>query len=188
MADGANVRVLGFAGSIREKSFNKGLLHTAVDLAPEGMTLETFDIAPIPLYNEDVRDAGYPEAVQQFAARIEAADAILIVTPEYNHSFPGVLKNAIDWLSRPPITPLTGKPVSMMGTSLGMLGSVRSQAQLRQVLACLNMVPMNKPEVFIGGAPSKFDENSRLVDEAALEFVKTHLAALRDWTIRVRQG
>jgi chromate reductase len=188
MADGSTVRILGIAGSLREKSFNKYLLRTAVANAPEGMTIDTFDIAPIPLYNDDVREAGYPEPVLQFVKAIEAADGILIVTPEYNHSVPGVLKNALDWVSRAPVTPLAGKPVSMMGASLGQLGTVRSQAHLRQVLACLNMFALNKPEVFVGGAPGKFDEDGRLTDEAALGFVKTHLEALRDWTLRVSRG
>lgn len=115
MADLQTVRVFGFAGSLRKGSYNRMALRAAGDLLPPGMTLETFDLTPIPPYNEDVRALGFPAPVQEFRDRIAAADALLIVTPEYNYSMPGVLKNAIDWASRPPSQPFDGKPVAIMG-------------------------------------------------------------------------
>ena len=110
---------LGIAGSLRRGSFNAATLRTAQELAPAGMTIERFDIAPIPLYNEDVRQQGFPAPVEDLRARIKAADGLLIVTPEYNYSIPGVLKNAIDWASRPPEQPFDGKPIGVMGASAG---------------------------------------------------------------------
>ena len=120
------IRVLGFAGSLRKASFNAGLLRAAQEMLPDGMALEVFDLLPIPLYNADVEAHGFPEAVTRFRERIAAADALLIATPEYNYSIPGVLKNAIDWASRPPgNTPLDGKTVALMGASPGMMGTSR---------------------------------------------------------------
>lgn len=115
MTDLQTVRVLGFAGSLRKGSYNRMALRAAGELLPGGMSLETFDLAPIPLYNEDVRAMGFPAPVQEFRDKIAAADALLIVTPEYNYSVPGVLKNAIDWASRPPEQPFDGKPVGDHG-------------------------------------------------------------------------
>src|ERR1700682_2430991 len=114
MSDDTTLNVLGFAGSLRKASYNKAALRAAQELVPPGMTIEAFDLAPIPLYNDDVRQQGFPPPVADFRARIKAADALLIVTPEYNHSIPGVLKNAIDWASRPPDQPFNGKPIALM--------------------------------------------------------------------------
>ena len=135
MADLQTVRVFGFAGSLRKSSYNRMALRAAGDLLPPGMTLETFDLAPIPPYNEDVRALGFPAPVQEFRDRIAAADALLIVTPEYNYSMPGVLKNAIDWASRPPSQPFDGKPVGHHGGKPGhaghSAGPVSSAPELR---------------------------------------------------------
>ena len=135
MSDGGTVRILGIAGSLRRGSFNAATLRAAQELAPAGMTIESFDIAPIPLYNEDVRQQGFPAPVEDLRARIKAADGLLIVTPEYNYSIPGVLKNAIDWASRPPEQPFDGKPIGVMGASAGTIGhrarAVSSAAVLR---------------------------------------------------------
>ena len=118
MSGGGTVRILGIAGSLRRSSFNAATLRAAQELAPSGMTIESFDIAPIPSYNEDVRQQGYPAPVEDLRVRIKAADGLLIVTPEYNYSIPGVLKNAIDWASRPPEQPFDGKPIGLMGASM----------------------------------------------------------------------
>lgn len=182
----APIRVLGFAGSLRKASYNAALLRAAGEMLPDGMTLEIFDLAPIPLYNDDVEARGFPEAVARFHERIAAADALLIATPEYNYSIPGVLKNAIDWASRPPgKTPLDGKPVALMGASPGMMGTSRAQYHLRQICVFLNLLPLNKPEVFIAQAHQKFDADGRLTDQPTRQFLRQLLEKLADWTERV---
>ena len=181
----AAVKVLGICGSLRKGSYNAAALRAAQELAPDGLTIETFDIAPIPIYNEDVRAEGLPPAVEQFRERIRAADALLFVTPEYNYSVPGVLKNAIDWASRPPEQPFAGKPVAIMGATPSVLGTARAQYHLRQILVFLDMHPINKPEVMIAAASGKFDAAGRLTDEATRDFVRQLLTALRDWTRRL---
>jgi chromate reductase len=185
MSADTTLNVLGFAGSLRKASYNKAALRAAQELVPPGMTIEAFDLAPIPLYNDDVRVQGFPPPVADFRARIKAADALLIVTPEYNHSIPGVLKNAIDWASRPPDQPFNGKPIALMGASPGALGSVRAQMHLRQAFVFLNGLIVNQPEVLIANAPSRFDADLRLTDEPAREFIRKLLQALADWTRRL---
>jgi chromate reductase len=183
----ASTHVLGFAGSLRKGSCNAAALRAGAELLPPGMTLEIFDLAPIPLYNADVEAAGFPEPVLQFKARIAAADALLVVTPEYNYSIPGVLKNAIDWASRPPATsPLSGKPVAMMGASTGLFGTVRAQLHLRQVCVCTNMLAMLKPEVHIAQAAAKFDAEGHLTDEETRRRIRALLEALLAWTQRLQ--
>jgi len=181
------IHVLGFSGSLRKASYNAALLRAAAELLPEKMSLEIFDLSPIPLYNNDIEVAGVPEAVQNFKARIKAAEALLIVTPEYNYSIPGVLKNAIDWASRPPReSPLSGKPLAMMGASGGASGTMRAQMHLRQVCVFTNMLPLNKPEVYVTKAAEKFDAEGRLTDEATRQRIRELLTALRDWTRKLR--
>src|SRR5208283_1476601 len=143
------MRVLGFAGSLRKGSYNKGLLRAALEMVPEGMDLETFDLEGIPPFNEDL-EKDPPPRVKEFKAAIRRADAILIATPEYNYSMPGVLKNAIDWASRPHgDNSFENKPVAIMSASTGILGGARAQYHLRQSLVFLNMFPVNKPEIFV---------------------------------------
>lgn len=180
------IRVLGVAGSLRAGSYNKALLRAAAELLPDGVTLEIFDLASIPLYNADLEAAGFPAAVRSFRERIAAADALLIATPEYNYSIPGVLKNAIDWASRPPDPPLAGKPVAVMGASDGGFGTVRSQLQLRQVFVGTNMIPMQKPEVLVSRADQKIDPSGRLGDDKTRGAVRDLLAALAAWTRKQR--
>jgi len=181
------IRVLGISGSLRKASYNSALLRAAVELAPPDMQLETTDLSAIPLYNEDVRTQGFPAPVADLRGRVAQADAILIVTPEYNYSVPGVLKNAIDWVSRPPDQPFDGKPLAIMGASPGTLGTARAQYHLRQTAVFLNMCPLNKPEVFVSRAHERFDADGRLVDQKTRELVTNLLNALVDWTRRLRR-
>jgi len=186
MATEKTVRVLGISGSLRKKSYNTAALRAAQQLLPAGMTMETADLADIPLYNDDVREKGYPAPVERLRKQIAAADAVLIVTPEYNYSVPGVLKNAIDWASRPPNQPFDGKPVAIMGASPGVIGTARAQYHLRQSFVFLNACVVNKPEVMIGSAASRFDAEGNLTDEATKGFVKALLVSLADWTRRLQ--
>jgi chromate reductase len=183
-----SIHVLGISGSLRKGSYNTAALRAAAELSPPGMTIEIFNLSPIPLFNSDLWAAGFPEPVQHFRDRIAATDALLIATPEYNYSIPGVLKNAIDWASRPPNHPLNGKPVAIMGVTTGNWGTVRAQLHLRQVCVYTNMLPLNQPEVLIARAQERFDANGRLTDETTRDFIRKLLEALTDWTLRLRQG
>jgi chromate reductase, NAD(P)H dehydrogenase (quinone) len=180
------INVLGFAGSLRQGSFNRAALRAAVELAPEGMTIETFDLAPIQPYNEDVKLRGFPPPEQELREKIRAADAVLIVTPEYNRGVPGVLKNAIDWISRPPDQPFNGKPTAIFGASPGMIATAVAQYDLRRHLGVLNALVVNTPSVMIGQAAEKFDGEGRLTDEATREMIGKLLGALAEWTHRHR--
>ncbi len=180
------MHILGISGSLRSASLNSAALRACADVLPAGVTLSTFDLSPIPLYNEDVRVQGLPDAVQQLREQIRAADALLIATPEYNYSIPGVLKNAIDWASRPPEQPFNGKPIALIGATPGGFGTSRAQYHLRQVFIYLNAHLLNQPEVFISAAPPKFDAQGRLTDAATAEQLGKMLAAFADWTRRLR--
>lgn len=182
----SRISVLGISGSLRKKSFNRALLRAAAEVLPEGMELTHFDLDEIPLYNQDVYDAGMPAAVQAFRGQIAAADALLISSPEYNFSISGVLKNAIDWASRPPNQPLDGKPLGIMGCTPGGLGTVRAQMALRQVCVFVNLLPLNRPELFVSAAHTKFDGEGRLVDGETRQKLQEYLAALAAWTRRLR--
>jgi chromate reductase len=176
------LNVLAFSGSLREKSYNTALLREAQRHAPPGVAIEIASIRDIPLYDGDLEAREFPASVNAFRERIRRADALLIATPEYNFSFPGVLKNAIDWVSRPPNDLVTtGKPVAIMGAG-GRLGSARAQYHLRQVCGCLSMMPVPRPEIFVLNAWEKFDGDGRLTDQAALKQVNELLVALADWT------
>ena len=175
------ITILGIAGSLRHASFNRGALRAAQLLAPEGVSLESFDLAGIPPFNQD-DEARPPERVRQLKQRIRAADAILIVTPEYNYSIPGVLKNAIDWASRPyGDNAWEGKPVALMGASVGAMGTSRAQYHLRQAFVFLNMYPLNRPEVMITNASQRFDVKGNLTDEDTKAHIQKLLAALVAW-------
>lgn len=189
MADEPTIRVLGISGSLRLASYNAAALRAARELAPAGMEIEVYQgLGTIPPYDEDLRTAqGFPPQVQDLRDRIKAADALLIVTPEYNYSMPGVLKNAIDWASRPPEQPFDGKPIAIMGASPGALGTARAQYHLRQSFVFLNGHVMNKPEVMIGQAATRFDGEGRLTDEATRGHLQNLLVALKAWTERMRR-
>jgi chromate reductase len=181
------VTILGFAGSLRRQSYNKALLRLAVELTPPDAGIETFDLEGIPPFNQDL-ETRPPPMVREFKARIKAADAILIATPEYNYSIPGVLKNAIDWASRPyGDNAFDGKPVAVMGASIGLLGTGRAQYHLRQCFVFLNMYPLNGPEVLVTFAPEKIDENGVVTDETTRELVGELVKALVVWTRKLSQ-
>lgn len=184
----ATLKVLGISGSLRKGSYNSAALRAAQALAPAGVTIETFDLAPIPPYNDDVRQAGFPPAVEALRAAIAAADGVLIATPEYNYSVPGVLKNAIDWASRPPEQPFARKPVAIMGASPSGLGTGRAQYHLRQIFVFLDAYVLNKPEVMIAGAPQKFDDQGELIDETTRKFIADLVESLRKWILYHRAG
>jgi chromate reductase len=181
-----SMQVLGIAGSLRTGSYNRALLRAAQELAPQGMTLVTFELDAIPPYNADVEAQGFPAPVVAFKDAIAAADALLIATPEYNHSIPGVLKNALDWASRPAgNTPLNGKPAAIMGASTSAIGTARAQQHLRLVCSYLNMPLLNQPEVLVARARDKFDASGRLTDEPTRQFLYKFLQAFAQWVARV---
>ena len=178
------IHVLGISGSLRDHSYNSGLLRAAAELLPPGMTLEITDLAGIPPFNQD-EEKPFPAQVSRLRARIAAADAVLIATPEYNSSISGVLKNALDWASRSPDMPLAKKPAAVMGASTGAFGTARAQLQLRQVLTHLGALVLPKPEVMVARAAEAFDAQGGLVNENARGFLGQLLVALADWTRRL---
>ncbi len=186
------ISVLGIGGSIRKNSYNRALLRAAQELAPEEMEIRIFDnatLSAIPLFNEDVRQQGEPEAVQIFKQEISRSDALLFAIPEYNYSISGVLKNAIDWASRPANeSPLEGKPTAMMGSSTGMSGTIRAQMHFRQVCAFTNMLLLNKPQVTVANSSVKFDPEGRLVDQDTREFVRQLTHAFLEWIHGLQHG
>lgn len=183
----SKLKVLGFAGSLRTGSYNKALLHASANFIPEDVDLEIFDIDGIPAFNQDIEN-DIPNKVKDFKSKIREADAILISTPEYNYSVPGVLKNAIDWASRPyGDNPFDGKPVAIMSASIGMLGGARAQYHLRQIFVFLNMYPINGPEVIVPFAQDKFDVNGKLIDENTQKFLRQLIQNLVNWTRRLRK-
>lgn len=176
------VSILGFAGSLRKGSYNKGLLRAAAELLPPDTRLEIFDLEGIPPFNQDLEKEP-PEIVRVFKERIRAADAILIASPEYNYSVSGVLKNAIDWASRPyGDNAFDKKPVAVMSASIGMLGGARGQYHLRQSFVFLNMRPINLPEVMVPFVAEKSDEQGNLVDVKSRGFIKDLLESLVRFT------
>lgn len=179
------MKVLGISGSLRKGSYNSMALRAAQKLAPAGMSIEIADIAAIPFYNDDVRAAGEPQPVAELKAKVRAADAVLLVMPEYNFSVPGVLKNVLDWMSRPPEPPFDGKVVAIMGASQGPVGTARGQYDLRKILVFMNSFTVNKPEVFIGSAQTKFNADGELADEPTKKFIADLLLATQALKKRV---
>ena len=181
------VRILGIAGSLRRESYNRAALRAATELVPEGATIDVFEIDGIPGFSQD-DEQNPPAKVVDLKRRIREADAILFVTPEYNYSIPGVLKNAIDWASRPyGDSAWNGKPAAIMGASIGTIGTARAQYHLRQMMVFLNMFPVNQPEVMISNAQGRFDAQGNLTDDATKEFIRQLLQSLIDWTRRIGQ-
>ena len=178
--------ILGILGSLRKASFNRHALVAAQALVPAGAALEIFELEGIPPFNQD-QEKQPPTRVTELKAKVRAADASLFATPEYNYSIPGVLKNAIDWASRPyGDNAWQGKPVAVMGSSVGILGSARAQYHLRQCFVFLNMYPVNQPEVLIASAAQRFNERGELTDETSRELIRKLLAELMAWTKRLK--
>jgi chromate reductase len=173
------MRVLGIAGSLRERSYNRALLRAAAELAPPGVVFEEHDVRGLPFYDGDLEAAGDPEPVTELKNAIRRADALVIATPEYNRGIPGGLKNAIDWASRPALaSPLAGKPVAIMGASTGRSGTARAQQQLRDALGFPRAVVLEEPEVLVPEAYLHFDERGELVDQEACERIAELMAEL----------
>ena len=179
------MRILGIAGSLREGSYNRSLLRAARELMPAGVEFVEHEIGTLPFYDGDVEAAGDPESVVRFKQAISEADALLIATPEYNRGVPGVLKNAVDWASRPPLgSPLTAKPVAIMGASTGRGGTARAQEQLRAALEFSRATVLEQPEVLVPEAFMRFDAHGELVDPG----IRAELAELLDSLVHVAGG
>jgi chromate reductase, NAD(P)H dehydrogenase (quinone) len=182
------IQIIGIAGSLRRSSYNRAVLRAAAQLLPQDVTLDIFELDGIPGFNQD-EEQNPPDKVAELKKRIRAAEAVLIVTPEYNYSVPGVLKNAIDWASRPyGDSAWSGKPVAIMGASIGAIGTARAQYHLRQMFVFLNMFPINQPEVMISNAAERLDGNGTLTDETTKKLIRQLLENLRDWTRRLAQS
>jgi chromate reductase len=180
--------ILGIAGSLRKESFNRSLLRAAQELVPEGARLETFELDGIPLFNQDEESNPHPK-VAELKQRVRGADAIIFVTPEYKYYIPGVLKNANDCASRPyGDSAWNGKPVAIMGASVGTLGTARAQYHLRQAFVFLNMYPVNQPEVMVSNAQNSFDQEGRLTNDTTKKLIQQLLAELVNWTKRLQQS
>lgn len=172
-AELARVRIVGFAGSLRQESYNKLLLRAAAKVLPPFSQLQICELDGIPLYNQDVEALAFPEIVTTFKRKIKGADAVLISTPEYNHSYPGVLKNATEWASRPyGQNSFDGKPTAVMSASPGFFGGVRAQERLKQDLLAVNARLVTQPEVIVGTANQKFDKDGNLLDQRAKQFLQ----------------
>ena len=181
------LRIIGIAGSLRAGSYNRALLRAAQELAPPTLQIDVADLSDIPMFNADVDARATPPAVTVLRTAIHAADGLLLVTPEYNHGVPGVLKNAVDWLSQPLRgCVLEGKPTAIMGASSGLAGTARAQTQLRQSFVLTNTPVMLQPEVLVGRAQERFDAAGRLTDEPTRRFVAGFLAQFAAWLPRQR--
>jgi chromate reductase, NAD(P)H dehydrogenase (quinone) len=181
------IKILAFAGSLRQGSYNKALIRAAMEVEPENVAIETFDLEGIPPFNQDF-EMSPPERVKVFKEKIRNADALLIATPEYNYSVSGVLKNAIDCASRPRAdTPLEGKPVAIMSASTGRFGGARAQYHLRQSFIFLNMHPVNKPEVMLTDASHNVDPEGRLTNEQTRQLIQQLVEALVSWTLKLKE-
>lgn len=176
--------VLAISGSLRARSYNTSALKFAIEAAPPLLEIELFGLHDIPPYNEDVRQKSYPPGVAAFREKVRKAAAVLIATPEYNRSIPGVLKNAIDWTSRPPDQPWAGKPIAIMGVSPGRFGTARAQHDLHKVLVALDTYIMNKPDVMISHAETAFDANGVLTDKRAADQITSQLLEFSRWVER----
>jgi chromate reductase len=182
----ADLKILGISGSLRRGSFNTAALKTCAELMPGGMTLTYARVDDIPLFNQDVFDAGLPEPAKRFRAEVAAADGLLIASPEYNFSLSAALKNAIDWGSRPPNQVFQDKPIAIFSTSQGPMGGARVQYDLRRILGQLWGHVLPRPEIFIGNAASKFDAQGKLTDETTRKLLTDLLVGFKAWIIRMQ--
>lgn len=179
-------KVLAIAGSLRAKSYNRALLVHAKKTAPASLAIEIFDLAGLPMFDEDVEAVGYPDTVAKLQAAVGAADALLIATPEYNYGTSGVLKNALDWMSRPPgKATCTGKPTALIGAAAGGGGSMRAQATLRPVLAAMGMLQLVGADLIVPAAYNAFDAEGNLVNETSQKALAKTLDAFAAWIERL---
>ncbi len=178
--------ILGISGSLRKASYNSAALRAAQELAPGSTVITLADISAIPMYNDDVREQGLPTTVISLVEQVASADAVLIATPEYNYTIPGVLKNAIDWVSKAPDQPFRHKPVAVMGASMGAIGTARAQYDLRKVFVFLDAHVLNQPEIMIAAAHTRFDAAGHLTDEMTRTLIGKQIIALKDWALRLR--
>ncbi len=179
------MNIVALSGSLRTKSYNHAALKAAASLAPEGMKIRIIDYSAVPLYNADLQAQGFPAAVEALRAEIASADGLLIASPEYNFSVSGVLKNAIDWLSRTSPQPFKGKPTAIMSATMGPLGGARSQYDLRKIIGGLEANVLTKPEIFIGACSTRFDEQGVLTDEATRKIISEQMLAFRNWIVQL---
>ncbi len=187
LVQGDVLRVIGIAGSLRRMSYNRALLCAAQQLTPPSLRIEIEELDDLPMFNADLDVGCPPESVARLRQAVLSADGLLLVTPEYNHGVPGVMKNAIDWLSQPlRESVLDGKPTALMGASTGLAGTARGQSQLRQAFVLTNTPAMLRPEVLVGRAQDKFDSTGRLMDEGTRVFVASFLVQFAGW-IRQQQ-
>jgi chromate reductase len=182
------LQIVGVAGSLRQGSYNQALLRAVQELAPLTMRIRIHHLSGVPLFSEDVERAGIPHAVASLREAVAQADGLLIATPEYNHCVPGVMKNALDWLSRPPgKSVLNGKPSAIMGAAIGVLGTARAQTQVRQSFVFTNTPALLQPEVLVGRAHEKFDADGRLTDNATRKFLVLFLEEFAGWVGRLTE-
>ena len=181
----ASYKVLGVCGSLRKKSYNRFALEAAAEVMPRSMQLTISDYSEIPLYNQDVQDQGIPAAVTRLGEQIRTADALLIASPEYNFSISGVLKNAIDWMTRIPVQPFKDKPVALISATGGPVGGARHQYELRKVLGSQDALVLTRPEIFIGACYTRFDASGKLIDEATRKILADQMLAFESWIARM---
>jgi len=184
----SSIKILGLCGSLRAASYNRAAMNVAASMLPTGVTLEIADLRPLPFFDGDDFAKGFPASVAALREAVRGADGILFGSPEYNYSVSGVLKNAIDWISRGADQPFQGKPYAIMSATMGPLGGARSQYDLRKIMTCLNGLGLFKPEIFIGMAHTKFDAAGNLGDEPTRKIIGEQMIAFRDYIQWVRRG
>src|SRR5262249_27596226 len=180
------IKLLGISGSLRAQSYNSGALSVVGSVLPKGMEFDVASLAELLFYNADVEQRGFPVAVESFRTRVAAADALIFAVPEYNFSVPGVLKNALEWLSRPPNSPASGKPCAIFGASVSPLGTARGQFHFRHICVSLNMIPVNAQHVYITNAKTKFDAQGKLIHQESVDLIRQLVGELRRLTMRLR--
>jgi chromate reductase, NAD(P)H dehydrogenase (quinone) len=186
MSASSRIKLLGISGSLRAQSYNSGALSVVGSVLPEDMEFGVASLSDLPFFNADVEQRGFPAAVESFRRNVAAADALIFAVPEYNFSVPGVLKNALEWLSRPPNSPTNGKPCAVFGASVSPLGTARGQFHFRHICVSLNMIAVNTPHVDIANAKTKFDAQGRLNDQASIDLIRQLVGELRNLTVRLR--
>jgi chromate reductase, NAD(P)H dehydrogenase (quinone) len=182
------IKLLGISGSLRALSYNSGALRAVDTMLPAGMSFAVASLTDVPFYSADVEQRGFPPAVEKLRKEVAAADALIFAVPEYNFSVSGVLKNALEWISRPPDSPVNGKPCAVFGASVGPLGTARGQFHFRHICVSLNVIPVNTPHLDITNAKTKFDAESRLTDQPSLELMRQLLGELQSLTKRLRSS